>query len=311
MGKRAPSGTAAPTAVVTIAAPNPPKTPTALKAQVSQGPDSSSEIDLTFTENDTIQSGFTIERSNNAKFTSFTTLFTVDKPFATTYSDTGLAGGTTYYYRVAAFDLAGTSSFSQVASATTTVGAMQLVFVEPPKNVAAGNAFAQPITVAVEDAKGNIMTGDDSTVGISLSSFPAGATLSGTLYVDVINGVATFSDLSLAKAGKYTLTATDGVLKAAKSSSFTVTANAGTAHLVITQQPAVVLVGATEGGAVVEREDQFGNLVAGTGNPPDPDQWPGERERFRNHGGFGDHRHRDIQKSQVHGGRNLCIRNHR
>ena len=257
-GNESALGLSAPSQDVTIGASTVPNAPTGLTAKAM----SPTEVDLDFRESSTVQDGFTIQRSTSSGFTNFTTLFTIDKPFETEYDDTNLAGSSTYFYRVQAFDLAGASSFSNIASATTPVGAVQLAFTQQPGTLTAGGTFAQPLTVAVEDAKGQIMTDDNSTVGIRLGTFPGSATLGGTLFASVVNGIATFNDLSLGIAGKYTLVVTDGALKVATSKSFTVAADTSTAHLVIKSQPGPIAVGnSTTVPLVVNRVDQFGNLL--------------------------------------------------
>jgi hypothetical protein len=88
-----------------------------------------------------------------------------------------------------------------------------LVFLQPPTDTAAGQTLS-PVLVAVVDQFGNIVTSDNSdTVTLSLGADPSGgaATLSGTLTVTFVNGVATFSDLSIDTAGAgYTLHASIG-----------------------------------------------------------------------------------------------------
>src|SRR5207302_1329502 len=88
----------------------------------------------------------------------------------------------------------------------------------------AGSAFA--VTVRVLDAYGNLVSGDNSDrVTIALGSNSTGGTLNGTATVTVSGGVATFSTLSLNRAGAgYTLTAAAGSLGGATSASFTITA---------------------------------------------------------------------------------------
>ena len=63
--------------------------------------------------------------------------------------------------------------------------------------------------MAVEDANGNVETSDNATqVSLAIGTNPAGGTLSGGAAVTVASGVATFSGLSIDKAGTgYTLTA--------------------------------------------------------------------------------------------------------
>ena len=84
--------------------------------------------------------------------------------------------------------------------------------------------------VSIEDANGNVVTGNTSTVTLTLSSgtFASG---SNTATAVASGGVATFGSLSINTAGTgYTLTATDGSLTGATSSSFNVTAAAPCRH---------------------------------------------------------------------------------
>ena len=75
---------------------------------------STSQINLSWTNNATNQTGFKIDRSTDG--VNFTTIATTT---GTSYSDAGLAGATTYTYRVRATNAAGDSANSNVASATT------------------------------------------------------------------------------------------------------------------------------------------------------------------------------------------------
>jgi phosphodiesterase/alkaline phosphatase D-like protein len=77
---------------------------------------STSEIDLSWTNNATDQTGFLIQRSTDG--TNFTSLATVAAN-VTSFNDTGLTANTQYFYRVQATNANGGSLFSNVASATT------------------------------------------------------------------------------------------------------------------------------------------------------------------------------------------------
>jgi chitodextrinase len=83
---------------------------------------SSSEVSLTWpasTDNVAVTS-YLIERCEGAACSTFTQIGVVTSPG---YGDTGLAGGTTYRYRVRASDAANNlSSYSPVASVTTIAG---------------------------------------------------------------------------------------------------------------------------------------------------------------------------------------------
>jgi hypothetical protein len=86
-----------------------------------------------------------------------------------------------------------------------------LLFLQQPTDTAAGQTLS-PVIVEVVDAFGNVETGDNSdTITLSLGTNPSGGTLSGTLSLTVVNGVATFSDLSIdMTGGGYTLHASIG-----------------------------------------------------------------------------------------------------
>ena len=102
-----------------------------------------------------------------------------------------------------------------------------LAFGQGPSNTAAGASFSPALTVDVENALGQIVTTDSSNVTLSFGSNPSGGRLLGTLTVAAVNGVATFSGLSIDTAGNgYTLVASDGGLSTATSAAFNITANA-------------------------------------------------------------------------------------
>ncbi|MBI3008434.1 MAG: fibronectin type III domain-containing protein, partial [Candidatus Omnitrophica bacterium] len=78
---------------------------------------SASQIDLTWVDNSSGETGFRIERKAGAGGTySEIAILTSD---TTTYSDTGLSESTTYYYRVRAYNASGNSSYSDEANAAT------------------------------------------------------------------------------------------------------------------------------------------------------------------------------------------------
>lgn len=77
---------------------------------------STSQINLSWVNNANNQTGFQIDRSTDG--VNFVTLTTVGAA-VTTYNNTGLAAGTTYYYRVEAVNAAGPSPSSNIASAMT------------------------------------------------------------------------------------------------------------------------------------------------------------------------------------------------
>ena len=107
-------------------------------------------------------------------------------------------------------------------------GATALLITTPPSGGQPGVAWATQPTVNVLDAAGNIMTNSDASITLAITTgTPASGagTLIGTTTVSAVNGVATFSGLSIDTAGVgYRLTATSGELTPADSALFSVTA---------------------------------------------------------------------------------------
>jgi hypothetical protein len=93
----------------------------------------------------------------------------------------------------------------------TPAAADHLLFLQQPTDTAAGQTISQ-VVIAVVDAYGNVETSDNSdTVTLSIGFNPSGGTLSGTVTVTVVNGVAAFSNLAIDLAGVgYTLHASIG-----------------------------------------------------------------------------------------------------
>jgi hypothetical protein len=138
--------------------------------------------------------------------------------------------------------------------------ASRLEFSAQPSNATAGVAITPQVRVRVLDASGNAFTGP-MTVTLALAS-PNGATLSGTTSVAATNGIATFSDLRIEKAGTgYVLDASAGSLPAATSNGFDVSAGAAT-KLRFVGQPGPGTAGKPISPAVtVEIADQYDNRV--------------------------------------------------
>ena len=91
--------------------------------------------------------------------------------------------------------------------------ATQLVLTTPPPSeLTAGTGFG--LIVDAEDDQGQIDTNYNSMVTVALASGPSGSSLGGTVTVTAINGVATFSGLTLDTAGTgYTLQLSSGNLR--------------------------------------------------------------------------------------------------
>ncbi len=164
----------------------------------------------------------------------------------------------------------GLTQGTSAAFTITVAPASQLVFTTQPGGATAGSTWTSEPVVSVEDPFGNVVTAQNTgTVAMSIvSGGPQATFTSGTTTVNVVNGVATFTNLVVNKSGSYTLTATPasiaGVTNAVNSVAFTVSP-AGENKLVVTTQPAGSI---TAGGTVavgVTIEDTFGNTIT-TGN---------------------------------------------
>ena len=120
--------------------------------------------------------------------------------------------------------------------------------------------------MAVEDASGNVETGDNATkVTLAIGTNPGGGTLTGGAAVTVASGIATFAGLSINKAGTgYTLTATSSpAYTAATSSAFNITAGVAT-QLAFVQGPSTAPAGTAIAPEVtVAVEDANGNVETG------------------------------------------------
>ncbi|MCO5169498.1 MAG: FG-GAP-like repeat-containing protein [Planctomycetes bacterium] len=138
-----------------------------------------------------------------------------------------------------------------------------LRFVEP----AGGGAPLvplQPIQVEVLDALGNRVTSSAQQVSLALVA-GNGAVLGGTTTRSAVEGVATFSDLTVDRGGTYQLTASAGALTGDTSGSFTIAVPGAPAAgaLAFVAQPSDAARGAAIAPQVaVEVRDGAGNLDA-------------------------------------------------
>jgi hypothetical protein len=149
--------------------------------------------------------------------------------------------------------------FTAVAGAGT---ATKLAFLQQPVNTGAGASITPAVKVAIQDANGNTVTSATQSVTLAIGANPAGGTLSGTATVSAVSGVATFSNLSIDKAGEgYTLTAAASGLAGATSSAFEILTG-GANKLVFTVQPTDRVVGQQFSPAIkVSVQDAAGNPV--------------------------------------------------
>jgi len=161
-------------------------------------------------------------------------------------SATGLTGATTNAFNI-----------------SVSVGpAAKLAFTVQPSNAAAGAMNTPAVQVTVHDAQGNTVTSATTSITVAIGTNPASGSLSGTKTVAAVNGVATFSTLTLNMAGTgYTLRASATGLTGATSSAFNISAGTA-AKLVFTVQPSNAAAGVAITPAVqVTVQDAQGNTV--------------------------------------------------
>jgi hypothetical protein len=174
-------------------------------------------------------------------------------------SPCSLAEGVAYNWFVYVQDANGNDS-QLITSYTAPVGpAAKIVFSQQPGAATAGSIMST-IQVSIEDATGAVVTTANNPITIAISNNPSGGTLSGTLTVSPVNGVATFSDLSINNPGSnYTLVASAG------GTSFTATSTAFSVAGTPTQIGFVQQPGNTTPGSMFQAqvaiEDVAGNIV--------------------------------------------------
>src|SRR2546427_140577 len=139
-----------------------------------------------------------------------------------------------------------------------------------PRTAWEGKTVLPPVRIAALDASGNVVPSFGGAITIAIGTNPSGGTLSGTLSVNAVNGVATFADLSINNAGNgYTLQAAAKHLTGATSAAFDITAPPPpppppATHLQFTVQPTNTLPLLTIQPAVeVTALDAQGNPVPG------------------------------------------------
>ncbi|MBX9929914.1 MAG: Ig-like domain-containing protein, partial [Gemmatimonadaceae bacterium] len=170
-------------------------------------------------------------------------------PSATSQSMTATAAGLT-------------GSPLTVNATATILVATQLAFTTPPSN---GNAGAPLGTIAVtaRDVNGNTVPTFSNAITLALGANPGGATLGGTVTATPVNGVATFTGLTLNRVGSaYTLVASAAGLPNTTSVPFDIAAGT-TQRLVFTStitspQAAGILVAPA---ITVAAQDALGNAV--------------------------------------------------
>ncbi|MFP2904773.1 beta strand repeat-containing protein [Pyxidicoccus sp. 3LFB2] len=166
--------------------------------------------------------------------------------------------GTGYTLVASSGTLTGATSnaFNVTAGAAT-----QLAFTVQPGNTSAGTPFDPAVQVSVRDSQGNTVTTATTSITLGFGNNPGGGSLSGTVVVSAVAGVATFPGVFLNRTGTgYTLRATATGLTAGTSAAFNVTAGAAN-RLAFSVQPARASVGLAMSPVQVAVQDSFGNVL--------------------------------------------------
>ena len=181
----------------------------------------------------------------------------------------GLSDNAAYHWQARTVDQAGDASAwaafggnaETEADFRVALAGTQLVFTVQPSNATAGAAIAPAVKVTAQDPQGSTVTSFTGNVTVAIGTNQHGGTLAGTKQVAAVAGVATFSDLSIDRAGGgYTLQATGASLSTV-STPFTISPGAGT-RLAFTVQPSNAQAGAAIMPAVkVTAYDAAGNTA--------------------------------------------------
>ncbi|MEO7501880.1 MAG: hypothetical protein ABIW94_04495, partial [Gemmatimonadaceae bacterium] len=138
--------------------------------------------------------------------------------------------------------------------------AAKLGFTIQPASALANTIFPA-IAVAVQDAGGNTVTGSVANVALSIGTNPGSAALSGVTFLPALNGVATFSNVSITAPGNgYTLVASAQNLGNTVSAPFDMTVGAAN-KLGFVEQPSTSGPGEVMPAVRVAIQDVVGNTV--------------------------------------------------
>jgi hypothetical protein len=228
----------------------------------------------TVTNGDWLQLIFTTKMTASGSFTGTFSLYdwgqngvglpkTVFAPIP--YTVTGLntigTGATVYgAFRTAYATATSTLAFDNFAVDQVPA---KLAYLQQSTTGTAGVPMGTAFVAAVEDLGGHVVAGDGSTITLTLShdTFSSGAT---TVSATAVNGMASFSNLTINVAGSYILRATnDNPNLDPGFAAFTISP-AGAVKLGFLQQPTPSAAGVAISPAVtVAVQDSFGNTVTG------------------------------------------------
>ncbi len=163
-------------------------------------------------------------------------------------------------YTLTFSDGALTPGISTLVTVTPGVASRLVISAAPSITTASGAVLAAQPVVKVEDASGNVVTSDTSTVTAKITT--GGVSVTPPTRAAVA-GVATFSGVALnALVGTYTLTFSDGALTAVVSTTIAVTIGAASRLVVSTEPSPLTGTGAALAKQpVIKVEDTGGNVV--------------------------------------------------
>ena len=171
------------------------------------------------------------------------TLTVVPANGVATFSNLSIGTAGTGYMLVATSPGLGSATSASFAVTAIAPMAAKLAFSHQPSNALTGAPISPAITVTVEDVNGNTVTTASNQVTLALVS---GTGLGGTLTAMPLNGVATFSNVTVSTPGTYMLSATSAGLVAATSAGFNITAPINNGTTIMPSMP--VSITASSGG---------------------------------------------------------------
>jgi hypothetical protein len=99
-----------------------------------------------------------------------------------------------------------------------------LGFFVQPNSANEGQVISPAVEIVVSDSTGSTDSSFTGTITVGLASNSTGGVLGGTTVVRPVNGISTFSNLTIDKAGTYTLEASASGAATVTSGAFTITA---------------------------------------------------------------------------------------
>ena len=161
--------------------------------------------------------------SGSGTLDSAVSLFAVASGATATFS--GLSYGNASGAFQVAFRCNSLSTVTATAQSAAPPFASKLAFTTQPSNVVVNTGFSPNVVVAIQDSTGATVTNATDPVTLAYANNAGGGTLGGTLTVNAVSGLATFTNLTNSVVGTgYTLAATSGVLTGATSAAYNVTA---------------------------------------------------------------------------------------